>query len=199
MENNIELEKQKNIDNFAIADTISDNLDENDSKHKSVRQQITVNKGRIENLISQTEDNFTKLCLAQSRNSHDTIASMIYDYSGKSKEMTRTIEQDLDFTKAQQLEYALSLTEIEKGVAYTKSKLAHFSEQSAKTLQEIKQTYDKMEEAQNSIDYVYNRDNRYNREHAGRLDKESEEEEENMTKLLKETTDLLKIQKKVCN
>ena len=88
-----------------------------------------MNNGRIEDLVCQTEDNFTKLCLAQSKNSHDAIANSLYNYSDKSTEIARMVEQDLEFIKNQQLEYALSLTEIDKGEKYTKSKLKvfHFS------------------------------------------------------------------------
>ena len=199
IENNLETEKQKNMSNTALLGKKREYLDENESKHKITKQQITVNNGRIEDLVYQTEDNFTKLCLVQSKNSHESIANILYDFSGKSTELTRMLEQDLDFIKNQQLEYALSLTEIDKGEKYTKSKLKVFHTQAVKTLQDGKLNFVKMEEAQSSTDYVYNRDNRYNLEHAERLEKETQDERENMQKVLRETSDLSKLREKAEN
>ena len=51
--------------------------------HREVLQLITVNRGRVEDLVVTTADSFTRLVAVMARNSHDWLASLTYDFSGK--------------------------------------------------------------------------------------------------------------------
>ena len=190
IKNNIYIEKKNHTEHVQEAEICRNKLNANDSKHKIFQEKITVNSGRIESLVSETEDNFTKLTFFQSRNSHDHIASLIHDFSGKSNQMARSIEQNIDFIRNKQTENASSLNEIEKGMNYTKSKLFHCSDTFKKYFQDEGLQYHKLTEALAGTNHVFNRDKTYNSDHAKRLQADMGDVESNMAKLLNDSQEL---------